>query len=330
MPEGWWREAGMFTWYTGLYGDLTPSLKQAVEELTVDRYVNEVFRLDEHLELSEGLVAGTPAFHRRHAEMQSVVGRGLSEFDDHTHVSILYLEDAGGCTALASMRYQLGRRTAVPVAKSIGQADSSIPTHVLLQSFQYPRLPDFDADTVTEAQICEVSRLVAADQQLAARLVGSGAVARAEIRALLGSALSEMIVNFYRTDDIVPDVAGWMFNVKPKLALTLTRFAGLNLVPLYTHGVEPTEQALTSELDGPYFQRWHRELKSSMPTEIAHTGRLKAVRYLASRDLADWRHCGVSLPYLLVNNAEFGRAVDRLEGYLAQRPYSLSRARAYA
>ena len=320
----------MFTWYAGPYGYLAPSLRRAVQGLTTDRYLNDVFRLDEHLQRSEGLVPGTPEFDRRHAEMRSVVGRALSEFDDHTHVSILCLEDAGGCTALASMRYQLGRRTAVPVARSIGHADSSVPTHVLLQSFRYPRLPDFDADVVTEAQICEVSRLVAADRQLAVQLVSSGAVTATEIRALLQSALSEMIVNFYRTDDIVPDVAGWIFNVKPKLALTLMRFTGLNLVPLYTHGVEPTERALTSALDGPYFQRWHCELTGSMPAEIARGGTLGAARYLASRNLADWRHCGVSLPYLLVNNAEFARAVDRLETMLAQRRYSLSRARAYA
>jgi len=54
------------------------------------------------------------------------------------------------------------------------------------------------------------------------------------------------------------------------------------------------------------------------------------VRYMAGRDIHEWQDCEVSLPYLVVNNAEFESAVQKLEAKLAQRSYELIKEMAYA
>ena len=147
---------------------------------------------------------------------------------------------------------------------------------------------------------------------------------------MLTSAFDELIVTCYRTGNAATRVAGWIFNVKPKLAVALKLRKGLNLVPLYSQGVEPTALALNSALDKPYFHRWHSELFKLIPEAIVHEGMLAAVRYMAGRDIRDWQDCEVSLPYLLVNNDELECAIEKLETKLAQRTYALTTEMAYA
>ena len=216
------------------------------------------------------------------------------------------------------------------MAQSIGRADSSIPTHTLLQSFHYPQLPDFDPNVVTEAEIFEASRLVTGDRELIEQLASTGAMNQAEIQAVLTSAFDELIVSAVRNAHALTHMAGWIFNVKPKLAVSLKLRKGLNLISLYSQGVEPTAQALSSALDKPYFHRWHTELFKLIPEAIVQEGMLAAVRYMAGRDIRDWQDCEVSLPYLVVNNAEFENAIQKLEAKLAQRTYALTTEMAYA
>jgi hypothetical protein len=162
------------------------------------------------------------------------------------------------------------------------------------------------------------------------QLVKTGAMSQAEIQAVLASSFDELIVSAVRNAHALASMAGWIFNVKPKLAVSLKLRKGLNLIPLYSQGVEPTAQALSSALDKPYFHRWHTELFRLIPDTIVHQGMLAAVRYMAGRDIREWQDCEVSLPYLVVNNAEFEAAIQKLEAKLAQRTYELIPAMAYA
>ncbi len=321
----------MLTLYTGLYGNLSAARQQAIHTLTVRRYVKDIYHLDAHLQQSEGLTPGTPEFEQAYAAKYQQIRQALAEFDDHTYVSAILLSDAAGdWIALASMRILQGKRSDVAVGQSIGCADSSIPTHTLLQSFHYPQLPNFDAATVTEAEICEISRLVAADHELAEQLIRAGVMSPAEIQAVLSSAFDELIVNFYRNEIPAMKVAAWIFNIKPKLAASLKLRKGLNLIPLYAQGVEPTARALNGALDKPYFQRWHTELFKLLPDEIVQQGMLAAVRYMASRDIREWQDCELSLPYLLLNDDEFDSTIQKLEAKLAQRSYELMKEMTYA
>ena len=320
----------MLTLYTGLYRNLSPAQERAVHKLTARRYVDDIYQLDAHLQQSEGLTPGTPEFEWAYAAMYAQIQQGLAAFDDRTYVSaILLSDDVGGWNALASMRTLWGQGD-VAVAQSIGRAESSIPTHTLLKSFQYPRLPDFDPNVVTEAEIFEASRLVTGDQTLVEQLVSSGEMAETEIRAVLSAAFEELIVSAVRNAHALTQMAGIIFNVKPKLAVSMKLRKGLNLIPLYSQGVEPTALALSAELDKPYFRRWHSQLFKLLPDEIAQQGLLAGVRYMAARDIREWQGCELSLPYLIVNNDEFERAIRKLEAKLAQRSYELTKEMAYA
>ncbi len=320
----------MLSLYTGLYGNLSAAQQRAIHKLTVRRYV-EAIHLPEYLEQTQGLKPGTSEYEQTYAAYIDAIKQTLSNFDRHTYVSAILLSDeAEEWIALASMRILRGHRADVPVACSIGHANSSIPTHTLLQSFQYPQLSDFDPNIVTEAEIFEVSRVVTADHVFVEQLVNSGVISPVEIQAVLSSAFDELIANCYRTGNVAAPVAGWIFNVKPKLAIALKLRKGLNLIPLFLQGAEPTAAALSSALDKPYFQRWHDELYKWIPDTVERDGTLAAVRYLAGRDIREWQDCEISLPYLLLNNAELECAIEKLEAKLAQRSYELTKEMTYA
>lgn len=310
----------MLTRYNGLYENLTPTQRQAIHRLTVCRYVEDIYHLSAHLQQVEGLTPGTPAFEQAFATKHTQIDGALAGYDKRTYVSAILMPDRDhGWIALASMRVLHGQRTHVVVADSIGHAASSIPTHRLLQSFEYPQLPDFDPNEVSESQISEVSRLVTADCALVEQVVHSGMIGQTELRAVLMSAFDELLVNFYRAGTPAVQVVGWIFNIKPRLARALKSKKRLNLVPLFSQGAEPTKLALTSSPDKLYFERWHGELYKLIPDSIGRDGTLAAVRYLASRDVSEWSNCEISLPYMLLHDDAFKCAIDRLETNLARR-----------
>ncbi len=278
----------MLTLYTGLYEDLTAAQQRAILKLTMRRYV-EAIHLPEYLEHTQGLLPGTAEYDQTYAAYLDAIKENLSNFDQRTYVSAILLPDgAEEWIALASMRSLWGQ-SPVAVAHSIGHADSSVPTHALLQAFQYPHLPDFDPNIVTEAEIFEASRLVTGDRELIEQLVSTDAMSQAEIQAVLASSFDELIVSAVRNAHALTSMAGWIFNVKPKLAVSLKLRKGLNLIPLYSQGVEPTAQALSSALDKPYFHRWHTELFKLIPDTLVQEGMLAAVRYMAGRDIRECR-----------------------------------------
>jgi hypothetical protein len=317
----------MLTLYTGMYENLTATQKRAVHKLTVHRYVDDIYHLRVHLQQTEDLMLGTSEYESIFAARYKQIQEALAHYDQRTYISAIFLPDRDReWVALASMRVQRGQHNGMIVAQSIGRADSSIPTHTLLQSFQYPQHPNFDPNAVTEAQICEVSRLVTADHELVEQWIHSEITSQAEIQAVLTWAFDELIVNSYQTGKTTGQVAGWIFNVKPKLALVLKLKKGLNLVPLFSGGAEPTSLALSSTPDKFYFQRWHAELYKLIPETIERDGTLAAVQYLADRDVHEWLDCEISLPYLLIHNEELEIAIDKLETDLAQhRSYELTR-----
>lgn len=322
----------MLTLYTGMYENLTASQKRAVHQLTVRRYIDDIYHLQDYLQRTESLVPGTPEFESTFAVRYEQIQEALAHYDQRTYVSVIFLPDRDqDWIALASMRVVRGKHTDMIVTQSIGQADSSIPTHTLLRSFKYPQHRNFDPDTVTEERIYEVSRLVTADRELVEQLIQSGITTQAEIQSVLIWAFDELIINSYQTGKTVGTVAGWIFNIKPKLALLLKLKKGLNLVPLFSCGAEPTDLALSSNPDKLYFQRWHAELYKLIPNTIERDGTLAAVQYLASRDVHEWLDCEISLPYLLIHNEELEVAINKLETNLIQhRSYEIDRVIAHA
>ena len=311
----------MFTLFTGRFEDLLPAQQEAIHQLTVRRYVEDIYHLSAHLQQFEGLSPDTPEFERVYASHFEQIKQALSHFDERTYLAAILLCDSSNhWYAIASMRYLKGQRGDLVVSESIGCAESSLPTHRLLNGFQYPMLPDFDPDTVTETDISEVSRLVVADQEQIERVVRLGLLGQETLQHLLTPAVSEMIVNFYRAGNPGIQVQGLIFNVKPKLAAILKLRKGINLVPLFTLGTEPTALALNTMPDRLYFQRWHANLLALIPETMRTQGAKAALRYVAGRAAHEWINCEISLPYLVVNNSEYACTIDNLEKQLA-RPH---------
>ncbi len=320
--------------YAGPFAGLSDAQRDAIAALTLDRYVDEI-RLPDYLAEVLGLPPGTPAHVQAHAERLAHIEHGLRTFDDHTWITaILHVGAAGGWTALASMRAVRGCR-AVPVAQSVGDPASSLPTHSLLRGFAYPALPHFDATRVPESRVFETSRLVVARPEWAASLLLRGEIAADALSALLTAALAELVVAAARLAQRLTTeapLAAWIFNARPRLAVTVRDFLGLPLVPLYGAGAEPTPEALASPLDAPYFHRWRRELCRGLPPEVAQAvardGVAAAVRHLAEQELQTLQDRGVTLPFLVGHDAVFEAAIRRLEALLARQPYRLEPAEA--
>lgn len=257
-----------------------------------------------------------------------MIERGLRGFDAHTWITTLLHRGRGGrWTALASMRAIQGHRK-VPVAQSVGDPRSSVPTHALMQGFRYPALPGFDATRVTESLMFETTRLVVAKPAWVAPLVAAGELSADTAKCLLTAALAELIVSAGRLAQRIlvdPPPAAWIFNVRPRFAVALRDFKGLELVPLYNDGAEPTPAALDSALDAPYFHRWRRELCRDLPPAVVqamvHEGVAAAVRHVARYDVSVWQDRAVTLPFLLVHDAPFKAAINQMEVMLAQQPY---------
>ena len=309
----------MLTLYTGRYEELLPSQQDAIHQLTVRRYVEDIYHLHAHLQQFESLIPDTPKFEQVHANYFEQIEQALSRFDERTYVAaILLCDQANQWYALASMRYLKGQREDVVVSRSIGRTDSSIPTHRLLDGFQYPKLPDFDPDALTEMELTEVSRLVIADQEQIERVIHLGLLCQEELQSLMTAAVTEMIVSFYRAGNPGIQVAGLIFNVKPKLAAMLKLRKGINLLPLFAEGTEPTPLALSAMPDRLYFERWHANLFELIPETIKLHGTRAAVKYLAGRDTHEWIDCEISLPYLVVNNSGYQYSIENLERQLAR------------
>lgn len=319
--------------HSGPYADLSVAQRDAIVALTLDRYVDEI-QLPQYLAEVLGLPPDTPAHAQALGERVALIEEGLRRFDEHTAITaILHQGPGGGWTALAAMRTVRGHR-AVPVARSIGDGASSLPTHALLQGFAYPALPGFDAGRTPESQLFEATRLVVARPGWGAALVARGEIEAEPLNAVMSCALAELMAGSIRLARrlAAPErMAAWIFNVKPRLAVTLRDTLGLPLVPLYTRGAEPTPAAAVSPLDGPYLHRWRRELCRDLPApvqrDVEREGVAAAVRHLAVQDLAAWRDRAVTLPFLVLNDAAVEAAYRRFLALLAQQPYRMAEPR---
>lgn len=316
----------MLTLFTGRFSDLLPAQQEAIHQLTVCRYVEDIYHLQAHVQQFEGLKPHTPEFEEMYANYLEQIKQALTHFDERTYLAaILVSDESNHCYALAAMRILKGKIDDAVVSRTIGCDYSSLPTHQLLVGFQYPKLPDFDPDVVTEIKISEVSRLVSADKEQFEKVVALGLLSQEALRSLMTSAMSEMIVSFYRTGNPGIQVNGLIFNVKPKLAAILKLRKGINLVPLFMEGTEPTALALSAMPDRLYFDQWQANLSKLVPKTQKIQGTRAALRDLVGRDYHEWIGCECSLPYLLVNNSEFEGTIDNLESDLGhQRRYEFS------
>lgn len=334
----------MLMLHAGRWAEMPPGPRDAVIALTLDRYVDAI-HLPAYLSEACGLPVGSAAHEMARAARVVAIERGLRAPDPRAWiVAVLHHADPGaggdpatdGWTALAAARVVRGAR-AVPVSRSVGAPDSSLPTHALLQGWAYPTRDDFDPDRVPEHAVLETTRWVAATAAWAASRLPAGALDAAVLKALVAAASAEVVLAAARLGQrLAADepVAAWLFNVRPRVAISLRDRLGLDLVPMYAGGAAPTPQALASALDGPYFHHWRhqlcRELPAAVRQAVERDGPAAAVRHLAQQDLAAWQDREVTLPYLVHADARLRRALDRLEAQLAQGPYQLQREAAHA
>lgn len=330
--------------HVGRWAELPAGPRDAVIALTLDRYV-EAIHLPAYLSEVCALPAGSAAHEMAHAARVAAIERDLRAPDPFAWiVAILHHPEPGasldavaqGWTALGAARVVQGAR-AVPVSRSVGQPDSSLPTHTLLGGWAYPRRHDFDPDHVPEHAMLETTRWVAATAAWAASRLPPGALEPPTLKALLAAASAEVVLAAARLGERIAaeaPVAGWLFNVRPRAAISLRDRLGLDLVPLYTGGAQPTPQSLASPLDGPYFHHWQQQLCSDLPPTVQQAvgreGPAAAVRHLAQQDCAAWQQREVTLPFLVHADARLGRALDRLQAQLESGPYVLQREPAHA
>lgn len=310
--------------YVGRFSGLSQAQQSAVTDLTVRRYIDEIYDIGTYLEHSKGLRRGSLEFHEASRAYHGEIREALARYDESTYLSaLLFRHRTGEWTAVAAMRMIHGRGQGAPLSQTIGRADSSLPTHRLLESFCYPQLPNFNPDAVTESQLFEASRLVCPDKTVHTRLTDSGEMSETEYRAMQSGAFDVLMVSAKRFVGAMFPTASWIFNVKPRLAAALRIRQGLDLIPLYLNGVQPTAQALSSTVDQLYFHRWNQELLNMAPTQVADKGIAAVVRHLSGCSLRVWQDCAASLPYLVVSGASFDAAINKIGNRVSLRPHNL-------
>ena len=316
----------MLSLYSGPFAELDPAYRDAANKLVCRRYLNDIVHIDESLKC-QGLVPSTAIYQTELASRSQAAKRELKRFTDSTDICAVFLETSRQPVALGAMRTVRGCRSAVRLTHSIGDPHSSLPTHTLFKKLAYPTQPDFEAARVTESRMLECSRLAIIDRKDVKGLIAAGMMAKADSLTMLPDLFDEFIVHSYRRAIPRPGTqhwAGWLFNVKPKLAQTLHAKKDLGLLPLFADGVEFADETLApGSLFERYFAKWTPELSS--PPEVRRPGLATAIRHVAQRNPTARLECDISLPYLIVCNAELERAIQTLEAKLGQATYSIER-----
>jgi hypothetical protein len=292
----------MLTLFSGPFSDMTPAEQDAVNDLTLQRYLESM-----HLTPETGLHGDAYDFYCE------AFRRELNRIDGNTFICAVFLESSDGPTPLGAMRTLKGSRSDVRLSSSVGQACSSVPSHTLLKNFAYPVRSDFDADQLSESDVLECSRLAIASRTQLKGVIAAGLMKPEEVLAVRPRLLDELIVHSYRRAmNGSHRCAGWLFNVKPRLAGTL-HTKGLDLLPLFGDGVEPVDEALAPDaFSALYFSTWRSELRKVIP-DVDQLGIHSAIRQLVQHDPAALRACEISLPFLLVCNGHLESAIQELE-----------------
>ena len=299
--------------FTGWYADLRAPERAAIVALLGPSYRKLTFPTPAAIAEAFGVAPGTPAFAAQEAELARRFAAALApSFADRDAVAALLVPTDGGVAAVATMQTVRGARS-TPLADSIGDAASSLPTHRLLRGFRYPPEAGLDPRATPESALAEFGRLAVADPAQLHPLVRAGALTPREAAYVVRHALGELVARSVARGWALPaPPRGYLFNTQPRLARVLRR-KGLGLRPLFLDGAEPTPAARS--LPGPgaaSFRRWPAELAGLVPEEVLREGIAAAIAHLAARGFTRWHRLALSLPYLLPDDLALARAVARL------------------
>jgi hypothetical protein len=291
----------MLTLVSGTFGTLSNADLDAIHTLTRERYVKDIIMSDEE----------DSALSRRNS-----IAAALRLEDERTYVSAIMARGGGKTVALAAMRTIRGSRS-IALSKSIGDIDSSLPTHRLLTGFRYPASLDFDADRASESSVCECSRLVTIASKPLTDLVESRFVTSAEASYFARFACKELIVTLYLRESADKDFAGYIFTIQPRLAHVLSARLRLPLVPMFAGGASPTQATLTpGALFAPYFSKWHAELRRAAPSLMDDGGPSAVLSHLATHVFSHPCDSRISLPFFLPAGKRLAMAIADLQADL--------------
>jgi hypothetical protein len=227
-----------------------------------------------------------------------------------------------GPLALASMRIVHGSKKNLLISNSIGSSESSIPMHRLLQSFSYPKLKDFNPFKITETQVCECSRRAALNKREIIELVKENVMTKEEGEYFLQHCFNHLLVGLTRY--CVKEASAFVFNLRPYHAYHF-KSLGLNLVPLFSEGVEPTKDAIDERnVLSPLFTKWTNELQKCFQQMSFEQGIASAIKEIyksneeQDRAILGWKHCNIPLPFLLLIDKKYHSTVQRVENLIAK------------
>lgn len=291
--------------FIGLNEEMPIECQDAVNALTAKRYATEIFSIENYLREDLRLPIGTRRYQKELDRCHHLISESLAQMTKGTLVSALFVEQSSKLLALGAMRSNLGTRHDRPISATIGDPASSLPTHSLLQGFQYSSSPGWDPDKIVEAQISVPTRLVKQDKRDLHSLRQSGRLSEPEFEYLLRYGFKRIYSSTFRcTQQILPNLEGFLLNTVPAVAIVLRRDIYIDIQPLRSNsGIEPTPFALSHNLHSLYFGR-HRK-------KYAELFQSKTREW--SIDDHDIREASVSLPFIIRNDESLNSRMKKVE-----------------
>lgn len=311
--------------FNGPNGALREDWRIASGELPALRYLAITYP---HLSIFDRLLPwDLSGLDERQTKLYHDAVAAMASFEaNHSQSAIFALTPAGRPIALAAMRTIRGTAR-LPIARTIGEATSTIPTHRVLMGWRYPALAPLPAHATPESALAEFGRLSVATKEQLARLVAEGVLAADEADYLRAHGLDAVIGMSYARDQLQLDPPrAYIFNTKPLFARAL-RTKGLPVRPLFHAGAEPTPRMMQStSFDAPYFQKWREELSRLLPPEVLAGDLALGIRELIARGNPRWERLPLNLPYLLLNDAETAAAMRAMAVDASRLPVELDAA----
>lgn len=298
--------------YAGTYANLTIAQQTAVNSLTVRRYVEDYYYLGNYLETEMNLLPGNQEFEYEYQCWYKRIENAFSLYDENTRIVVIFLKTCSeSIIPLASFRIIHGTNKNAMISQSIGNIHSSIPTHRLLKSFAYTSFPNFNPDAISECEISECTRRVTLKKDEIDHLISLGLMSKAEADHFFVHHFNHLMVASVRYCD--ENSRGVLLNLRPFHANAL-RKKGLNVISLYSQGVEPTAFAIDSVKNvlAPLFQRWKSELKK-YESALEEKGIPATIKELSKREIAEWQYCNVQLPVIILFDKDFFSTLEQLE-----------------
>lgn len=292
--------------FIGLNEEMPIECQNAVNALTVKRYTRDIFSIEDHLQEVLRLPVGSRRYQEELDRCHHLISESLVQMTRGTLVSALFVEQSSKLIALGAMRSNLGTRHDRPISATIGDPTSSLPTHSLLKGFQYASSPGWDPDKIVEAQISVPSRLVKEDKRDLFSLRQSRHLSDPEFEYILRFGFKRIYSSTARlTQQIIPNLAGFLLNTIPAIAKVLRRDIYIDLQPLRSNsGIGPTPLALSHNLHSLYFGK-QRKIYAELFERKTRAW---------SMDDPDIREASVSLPFIIRNDACFNAAMEKVEG----------------